>query len=398
MAINYKFPVLNSNGTFSSTFENFDDIFVSKESFLTSGLWTWGNNQNGQLGLGDITHRSSPVQVGSFDNWKQISTGTFTSGSIKVDNTLWVMGTNGNAELGLGDFTPRSSPTQVGSLGNWKQVAMGQLHTMAIKTDGTLWAVGGGNLRGGMGLGDTTNRSSPVQVGLLKDWKQICAAQNFDGSGVYSAAIKTDGTLWTWGDNSYGQLGLGDTTHRSSPVQVGSLKNWKQISVNINTGHMLAVKTDGTLWGWGHNQYGQLGSYDTTHRSSPVQIGGLTNWQQISGGQYSAAAIKNDGTLWTWGYNGDGQLGVGDTNFRYSPTQVGSLTNWKLVSFGLYTVAAIKSDGTLWSWGQNAGGQLGVGDITNRSSPVQVGAWTSWRKVSAGYLHIQAIVSSDISA
>ena len=153
-----------------------------------------------------------------------------------------------------------------------------------------------------------------------------------------AANLKTPG-LSTWGSNTYGQVGLGDVVYRSSPVQVGSLTNWKSVSGGVN--HTAATKTDGTLWTCGYNAYGQLGLGNTISRSSPVQVGSLTNWQSVSCGYSYTAATKTDGTLWTWGSNGSGALGLGDSTSRSSPVQVGSLTNWKSVAGGGGQTAAI---------------------------------------------------------
>ena len=140
-----------------------------------------------------------------------------------------------------------------------------------------------------MGLGDITGRSSPVQVGLLTNWSLVATGP------LNSLAIKTDGTLWSWGDNTYGQLGDGTVTHRSSPVQIGALTTWSKVSVgaaNIPV-HVLAVKTDGTLWAWGGNSSGQLGQRDLVHRSSPVQVGTSTNWSSVATIGDASLGIKN---------------------------------------------------------------------------------------------------------
>ena len=143
--------------------------------------------------------------------------------------------------------------------------------------------------------------------------------------------------------------------------------------------HCAAIKTDGTLWAWGLNTDGQLGLNNIAHRSSPVQVGSLTDWKLVAAGSYFAVAIKTDGTLWSWGRGtaiaplGAGALGLGNTAHRSSPVQVGSLTDWKQVSAGAYHTRAIKTDGTLWTWGDNTSGQLGLGNTIHRSSPVQVG-------------------------
>jgi alpha-tubulin suppressor-like RCC1 family protein len=162
----------------------------------------------------------------------------------------------------------------------------------------------------------------------LTNWKQVAC------SSYSSAAIKTDGTLWTWGENNVGQLGLGNTTNRSSPVQVGNLSNWKELANQINAAGMAAIKTDGTLWAWGANGNGRLGLGDTTNRSSPVQVGALTNWKEVTAGGASTLAIKTDGTLWSWGFNTNGELGLGNTTHRSSPVQVSALTNWKEIATG----------------------------------------------------------------
>jgi alpha-tubulin suppressor-like RCC1 family protein len=183
-----------------------------------------------------------------------------------------------------------------------------------------------------------------------------------------------------------GQLGQNDTISRSSPVQVGVLTNWSQVSGGGY--HTAAVKTDNTLWTWGYNNAGQLGQNNTTRRSSPVQVGALVNWASVCASRLGCLAVKTDGTLWSWGYNSQGQLGLGDTIDRSSPVQIGALTNWFRVpenggTTNGWNFGAVKTDGTLWLWGDgNQGGQLGQNNTEDRSSPVQVGALTNWGKVS----------------
>ena len=343
----------------------------------TYGLWSWGQNNLGQLGLGNTTNYSSPTQVGNLTTWKTISTALQTLG-VKTDGTLWAWGDNSYGQLGLGNTTNRSSPNQVGSLTNWSTaVANGYYASFAIKTDGTLWSWGIGT-SGQLGLSNTYNYSSPKQVGALTNWAYV-------SGGVFNTfGIKTDGTLWAWGysQGDYGQSGTGTAAFSvSSPVQVGALTNWLQISsAQYNTA---AVKTDGTLWTWGKNNYGQLGLGDTTNRSSPNQVGSLTNWLQVSCIYNSILVVKTDGTLWGFGKNNTGQLGLGNTTNYSSPKQVGVLTNWASVSTGYEGgTVAIKTTGSLWSWGTNAAGQLGQGNTTNLSSPQQIGSLLSWSNIS----------------
>jgi alpha-tubulin suppressor-like RCC1 family protein len=363
------------------------NTLVSPAPQYTYYLYSWGRGNTGQLGLGNTTNYSSPKQVGALTNWSFIPSISWYSthmAATKTDGTMWTWGSGANGTLGLGNTTNYSSPKQVGALTNWASVAIA-LHTLAVKTDGTLWGWGKNNA-GQLGLGDTTNRSSPVQIGALTSWLKVAASYASTAAAGFSLAIKTDGTLWAWGDNTNGQLGLGNTTKYSSPKQVGSLTNWLTIAISGVSSAVtaLAVKTDGTMWSWGQNNFGNLGLGNRTNYSSPKQIGALTTWLKIAS-SYHSLAVKTDGTLWSWGYNVQGQLGTGNTTYYSSPKQVGSLTTWLDVSAGGYFSLSTKTDGTLWSWGKNNFGQLGLGNITYRSSPVQVGSLTNWGQIGAVY-------------
>jgi alpha-tubulin suppressor-like RCC1 family protein len=347
--------------------------------FSGASLWGWGRNNFGKIGDGTVVYRSSPVQIGALTTWSQVSAGNGQTASIKTDGTMWAWGYNSDGQLGQNDRINRSSPVQIGALTTWYQVSAGYSHTVSVKADGTLWSWGSG-FGGGLGDGTISNRSSPVQIGGLTTWSQVSA-----GNG-HTASIKTDGTMWTWGNNDRGQLGqnIAVTVSRSSPVQVGSLTNWLKVSAAVR--FTAAIKTDGTLWAWGYNNSGQLGDGTVINRSSPVQVGALTTWYQVSAGVALAhiASIKTDGTLWTWGRNVEGQLGDGTVINRSSPVQIGALTNWAKVAVGRTHTASIKTDGTMWAWGNNEFGGLGQNNIIYRSSPVQIGALTNWAQLAAG--------------
>ena len=352
-------------------------------------LWSWGYNY-GALGDGTTIDRSSPgTTAGGGTDWAQVSAGNYHTAAIKTDGTLWTWGYNGYGQVGDGTTTDRLSPgTTLGGGTNWKQVSAGKEHSIAaIKTDGTLWTWGY-NGYGQLGDDTTIDRSSPgTTAGGGTTWKQVSAG------GYLVAAIKTDGTLWTWGANWFGQLGDGTLTNRSSPgTTAGGGTTWSQAAASPN--YIAAVKTDGTLWAWGMNDNGQLGITDTIDRSSPVEVaGGGTTWSYVNCGWEHTVALKTDGTLWTWGSNLTGQLGDGTTTNRNSPvTTVGAGTTWSQVDGGKYHSVAIKTDGTLWAWGWNTNGELGGGATTARSSPgTTTGGGTNWSQVSVGQYYTTAI-------
>ena len=337
---------------------------------------------------GGIISKTAPVTVGPVDGEGGSAPGVWTLEQALalqkqglwpkpvLPKELYAWGANGEGELGLNDTNNRSSPVQVGALTDWSNLASGGANgfSLGTKADGTLWAWGY-NSSGQLGLNNTANRSSPVQVGALTAWSKVAAG------GKHCLAVKTDGTLWAWGYNGYGQLGTNNIVNRSSPVQIGALTAWYEVAATRSAS--IAMKTDGTLWAWGRAGSGELGLNDTANRSSPVQVGSLTNWAHVSGGQHQFLARKTDGTIWGWGDNYQGRLGLNDTVDRSSPVQIGSLTEWSQVSAGYQHSLAVKTNGTLWVWGNSGNGRLGLGVYaTDKSSPVQVGALTTWNIVS----------------
>ena len=351
-------------------------------------FYTWGNNGNGQLGQNSRQALSSPTQLpGQWTGIFASNDGEGVNGGVKSDGTMWVSGFNGQGQLGVNDTAHRSSPVQIpGTTWSTGQLRTGNYRTMAVKTDGTLWTWGKSNM-GELGHNNVVKYSSPTQVGTDTTWSS--AAEKQATGGNMSAAIKTDGTLWTWGEQSYGSLGLNSETPpgQSSPCQVGGNTNWKVISV-FNQG-MVAVKTDGTLWGWGANDNGEMGlnaPMNATY-SSPKQIGGgSSDWDTVRTTSAGfVLAKKTNGSLWSWGYNTFGWSGTNDTIVRSSPIQLGTDTNWDNIqgtSGALMKVT--KTDGTLWLWGRNSFGGA-IQDPTpsptfrpGYSSPTQVpGTWSN---------------------
>lgn len=418
------------------TLTNWKSIATSEEStyaIKTDGtLWAWGNNNAGQLGIGTTASKSSPVQVGTLTDWSKVCAGQSFALAVKSDGTLWSWGYGAYGSLGNGTTTNQSSPIQIGSLTTWSSVAAGRAVVLARRTDGTLWAWGSSSY-GALGLGPSVSaKSSPTQIGTATNWSDSIAVgsqETFDSP--IAAAIKTDGTLWTWGSNTYGNLGLGHYTSVSSPVQVGTATNWSSVyasgrtlfaingdqnlwacgegmfsklgldltkptatdsstwsMVSAGSEHCLGIKTDGTLWAWGRSNRGQT-ALAVYYTSVPTKIGTST-WTTVFAGTITSAGIRSDGTLWMWGDSSNGEVGNGATGQYSSPIQLGTATDWSKVVIGTggywgnpSHVFAIKTNGTLWAWGSNTYGELGDGTTTNRSSPVQIGTATNWTAISA---------------
>lgn len=237
-----------------------------------------------------------------------------------------------------------------------------------------------------LGDGTKVERHTPVRVGdLFSNVFSLSA-----GSG-HNLAVKTDGTAWAWGNNQWGQLGNGGNGTYSAPTRVYGLTNVALVSAGSS--HSLAVKSDGTVWAWGNNDFGALGDGTNTDSAYRVQVKYLTSVKFVSAGYSFNLAVKTGGSVFAWGYNEQGQLGDGTTYNSSTPKPVSSLSNVKSVSAGALHSLAVKNDGTVWAWGDNAYGQLGDGTVVDRRTPVQVSGLTNVVSVCAGAAHSLAVKS-----
>ncbi|WP_394349169.1 RCC1 domain-containing protein [Flavobacterium alkalisoli] len=252
----------------------------------------------------------------------------------------------------------------------YTKVSSKVFHNLTIRTDGTLWAWGQ-NENDQIGDNSGNNQPSPIQIGTDNSWTSVSAGTQ------YSLAIKSDGTLWAWGSNSYGQTGNGGA---DIPEMVGEDTDW--ILAEAGLSFSAAIKSDGTLWMWGANFYGQLGNNSTTNLNTPTQVGEDTNWVAVSLGAQHTLALKSDGTLWAWGLNSYGQLGIGLMGNQHVPIQIGTDNDWIAIEAGYSASYAIKGNGTLWGWGSNGFGQVGNASSSDQIFPIQIGANT-WQHIES---------------
>ncbi len=272
---------------------------------------------------------------------------------LKSDGTVWATGDNLWGRLGTGDTTNRTTPVQV--INEVSAISAGSYHSLLLKSNGTVWATGY-NINGELGTGDTTNRTTPVQV--------MSEVRTMAAGGFYSLFIKSDGTVWAVGYNNYGQLGTGDITNRTTPVQV--MSGVRTMAVGGN--YSLFLKSDETVWAVGYNNSGQLGTGDTTNRTTPVQV--MSGVRAVASGNSHSLFLKSDGTVWAAGENYAGQLGTGDNTYRTTPVQV--ISGVSAMAAGNSYSLFLKSDGTVWATGDNYYGQLGTGGRIFQRTPVQI--------------------------
>lgn len=334
-------------------------------------VWNWGNNGGGQLGNGTTTSSAVPLEVPGLTGVVTIAGGEETEYAVKSDGTLWAWGANYQGSLGDGNTTESNVPVEVTGLTGVKAVAAGYDWALALKSDGTVWAWGEG-IDGELGNGATTNSSVPVEVSGLTGVTTIAAGND------HGLALKSDGTVWAWGGNYYGELGNGNTTNSDVPVQVSALSGGPSVIGLSASGNeaSFALKSDGTVWSWGYNHEGELGNGNTTNSDVPVQVSGLSGVKTIAADGDITLALKSDGTVWDWGANSLGELGNGNHNNSDVPVQVNGVSNGSAIAAGIgYNGLVLEANGTLWTWGYNQEGQLGNGTlITNNGqlTPVAV--------------------------
>ena len=331
-------------------------------------LMGWGYGAAGQL-LTTNSTEPNPVQLGTANDWNAVYNGVANTFAIKNNGTLWGSGSNQHGSLGVNSSNPNfTSFQQITTATNWVKVAPSYFHTIALKADGTIWGWGRNDYYQTGNTPATLNQLIPLQIGTDTDWVEIAA-----GTSSTSFALKSNGTIWGWGSNPSSIIVSGSgTTTVSTPTQVGTDSDW--VKMSVGGGHILAQKQNGTLWSWGGGD--ALGVGGIPYITNIPQQVSTDTWKSFSTGTGTSFGIKSDGTLWAWGYNGDGELGLGHTNSPITiPTQVGTDTNWEAVQARNFaTSMATKTDGSVWYWRRNYYGEFGNGtdyDLNFYTSPQQ---------------------------
>ena len=361
--------------------------------------WAWGLNSDGELGNGTITRYSglaTPGQVLNLHDVRAVAGGDQHSLALKSDGTVWAWGNNGWGQLGNGKYGGSNTPVQVPGLSNVTAIAAGSLHNLALKSDGTVWGWGF-DYFGQVGNGTSgANVLSPAQVRGPSGMTAVAAG------GYSSLALKSDRTVWAWGYNGQGELGNGTSDERahSTPSKVRNLNT--AVAIGAGVEHGLAVLANGGLSAWGDNQSGELGAatattcggYTSPCSTVPVRVASLSGVTAVAGGHGYTLAVKSDGTAWGWGNNGYGELGDGKPQLYgsvKSPVRA-TVTGVAAIAAGASHSLWLRSDGTLWAAGSNYYGQIGDGTFTDAPAPVQLNL-TGLSAIAAGHSHSLAVKS-----
>jgi alpha-tubulin suppressor-like RCC1 family protein len=349
---------------------------------------SWGLNDEGELGNGTQTNSSRYGGVSGLGTGVvQVSAGGSFSLALTSAGTVWAWGLNFFGVLGDGTETTSLTPVRVTGLSGIIQVVAGGDHALALGSNGTVWAWGC-DLYGQLGDGmPSSMQFTPVKVPGLTGVTKIAAGESF------SLALRSDGTVWAWGDNSSGGLGDGTTAGSSVPVHVTGLSQVTSIAAGLGTAYAIrtsSITARTSVWAWGENNTGELGDGTTTGHLIPEQVTGITapGIVGITAGQGFAEALGSDGSVWGWGDDGWDQLGFQPppvSNLVLKPVQtIGAGSNITQLSAGYKHVLALESNGTVLAWGSDVYGQLGNGTTGQASTPVQVSGLTGASQVAAG--------------
>lgn len=328
-------------------------------------LWTWGDNSHEQLGNALNTRQNKPVQLDSNHHWVQIAAGWTHVLALRADGTLWGWGNNQYGQLnGTQSHNSAFGLIQIGTDSDWTLIAAAFYASTALKKDGSCWYWGEG-ISCGISNGQA---SGPQRVDTITGCIKIAVGSK------HLAVLKKDGTLWTCGGNSKGQLGIGNELDSPRLVQVQASNTWPWIDVAAGIDFTIALKADGSLWGWGQNMVNRFTGQPRMDAFWPQQLDRNNNWVKLAAGLIHGLMVDSRGDMWAWGVNSNGQLGVGHEEFTISPLLVRTSFRdaWPALSAGRAHSVAIDSNGRLYAWGNNDSGALGDGTNTQSNVPVLI--------------------------
>ncbi|WP_239634249.1 S-layer homology domain-containing protein [Paenibacillus sp. H1-7] len=325
-------------------------------------VWTWGDGFHGKLGTGPNVNRYTPSRVKELFDVTAIAAGMNHTLALRKDGTVWSWGQNTKGQLGDGTREDRTAPFEIPYLSNVVAIAAGNNHSMALKSDGTI-VTWGDNSKGQLGDGTFEDKLEPRQLSYPRDVKAIAAGGN------HSLALLDDQFVAAWGDNAYGQLGDAVTQEKANtPTRVNFTNETKAIAAGGN--FSAALKDNGEVWTWGYNSSGQLGNGGGfKDRNFAARATGVNDAVSIAAGNSHIIVLHKDGTVSGWGLNNYGQLGTGDLKEAIVNTNIDSLKQIAVIGTGLFHSMAVKPDGTVYAWGNSTLGQLGDGEAKNRIIP-----------------------------
>ena len=355
-------------------------------------VWCAGNNSFGQLGDGTISNRTKAVKVPVSPDVSLIAAGAARTFAVNSDGSIVAWGENIQATLGAINRGYLTAWANLPSLAEATQAASSAVHTLILDSDGTVWGAGKNNC-GQLGNGLTSDSNALVQV--LAASGPLGGIRALTVGSSHSLALRTDGTVWAWGNNANGRLGDGTTTRRTKAVSsVDAIAPLSGVSAIASGDAFNLALRQGTVLAWGSNAYGQLGDGTTTDKTKAVTVqsaaGPMSGITAIAAGATHCVALKGDGTVWVWGLNSGGQLGLGNTTTQPVAVQIPGVMDACAIAAGAAQTYILRANGTLWAAGQNNVGQLADGTWVNRSTLVQVqgpsGALTGLTWVLGGSL------------
>jgi alpha-tubulin suppressor-like RCC1 family protein len=335
-------------------------------------LYCWGGDSSGEVGDGaDDTPDTTPHRIGTFEDWANVSAGYSHTCGVRKNGKLYCWGGNFYGQVGDGGTGPGSdviAPKRIGTFLDWANVSAGYSHTCGVRRNGKLYCWGDDG-SGQVGDGGSSGATTPRRIGAFEDWATV-AAGNFHACGV-----RKNGKLYCWGGDNIGQVGDGGENSDAipEPERIGTFEDWA--TVDAGSSHTCGVRSNGKLYCWGYDGYGQIGDGGGTGATTPRRIGTFEDWAQTKTGTDHSCGVRENGKLYCWGRDIKGQVGDGGTNSDIdAPKRIGSFEDWATADAGDGHTCGIRHDGKLYCWGDDASGQVGDGGENTpvNSTPIRI--------------------------